>query len=181
MSINNKPYKLKNELEAVYETPNTFSKKISSFKKNNIFFKDFDSFNVFSRLKNEGFNGNSCIDSPSNPMDPSNCLIDISNNLTSILNQSQYQAYKDSEIKIDKNYTKLENDINLYNQANISTSEYDSIDDNGNLLYHNKEIDQTINDGLLEDGKDFLLQQNNLYLIGSFIATSVLILIVVAK
>lgn len=176
--MNNKPV---NKLEVVYETPNTFSNKISDFKKNDIFFKDFDSFKIFTGLQDEGFNGKSCIDSSLNPMDSSNCLFDISNNLASVMNQSQYKAYKDSETEIDRNYITLENDINMYNSANISTSQYDSIDDNGNLLYHNKEIDQTIHDSLLEDGKDLLLQQNNLYIIGSLIVTSVLILIVVAK
>lgn len=178
MSINNEPYRLKNELEVVYKTPNTFSNKMSNFKNNNTFFKEFDSFNIFTGY--EGFSG-SCIDSSLNPMDSSNCFMDISMNLTSIMNQSQYQGYKDSKTEIDKNYTTLENDINLHNQANINTSKYDSIDDNGNLIYENSDINKTIQDGRLVDSKDFLLQHNNLYLVGTFIITSVLILIVVAK
>ena len=167
-----KIYKLKNELTEVYK-PTTFTNKKNKFKTNNTNFKDFDSFKIY-----EGFSQNIPLDSSANSK---KFISDMSNNLISLVNQAKYQSYEKNLAEIDENYSQLEMDILTYSNENKKSHLYDSIDNSGNLLYNNKENDPTIRDGLLEDTKELLLQQNNIYLMGSFIAASVLVLMVVVK
>jgi hypothetical protein len=187
-------YKLENDFSIVYDVPNTFSNK--KIVKGDYNYKSFTESKMY-----EGFSKSDCFDSSGNPVVNDKCtannlMMDISNNLSKLIgnpnkklvsgvstmaDNHQYGSYQNSATEIDANYKQLEADINRYKEANKTSFLNDTIDNKGNLLYDNKEVDQTIRDGLYEDSKELLLQQNNMYLLGSFIASCVLVLMVVVK
>lgn len=170
--INKLNYKL-----YAYEEPTIFRQKLINFHDNDSDFNEFDSSIILNEY--EGFRSNNCFDSSANPMDPRSCMRDISNNLFALTNQSKYQKHENNMYIIDDNYNQLERDLKNYSDANANSYLYDSIDSSGNLLHN--EGDDTIRDGLLKDTKEKMLQQNNMYLIGTFFVTSVLVLMVVVK
>jgi hypothetical protein len=94
-------------------------------------------------------------------------------------NFAVFQKYYNNTFKIDDNYKELEGSLNLYNSKNSPS--YDTIDNSGNLLFDDVGFNPTKRDGLFRDSKDLLLQQNNMYLLGTFIVAFATIIIIVVK
>ena len=151
------PFKVKNEITDVYIEP-LFSESMKN--------------------KKEGFEKNRCYDSSLNPQD---CAEDISKNMFSLKTVAKYQNYNETVPEIDENYKHLENEINKYIIANNKSKDNDMIDNYGNLLLNNTDIAPTKLDGMMEDSKKNLIQQNNMYIIGSFLVTTILIGVVISR
>jgi hypothetical protein len=82
---------------------------------------------------------------------------------------------------LQSNKTQLVKDINSFNVTNANSKKYDTIDDYGNILINSNDISPTIQDGLLKDIRETLVLQNSIYIIGSIVATTCLIMIVIIR
>lgn len=160
------PFKVSNNINDVYYIP-PFSKKITKKIDNNK-----------KTLNNDKIEGFGCSDTSFNTQE---CKTEISNNMLSLKTHSTFNDYQQTSPEIDENYRILEKNINDFIKANNKSSEQDMIDDNGNLLLNNIDVAPTKRDALLEDTKNNLIQQNNMYIIGSFLITTIMIFIVISK
>jgi hypothetical protein len=146
-----------NRLKDVYEPSNYFSNKKLQINKTN--YKSFDGF--YEGLENV-------------QDDIINKLNMASNNVTNLKNISTYN--ENEKQQINTNSDKIQNDINLYEEKNINQStKFDTIDDDGNLLFNNTDINPNIIDAMMKDTRETLIQQNNVYIIGSIISTSIVL------
>jgi hypothetical protein len=99
---------------------------------------------------------------------------DISNNIIpQLLNKSSYSINDQQNINTNSNNIGI--GINEYNTMNMNTTKYDTIDDDGNLLINNTDINPNIIDAMMKDTKETLIQQNNIYIFGSIISTSIIL------
>jgi len=106
---------------------------------------------------------------------------DISNVTKSFLTDSVPEWNDVNKPRIEKNETNIDEKIRNYNVNNINSFQYDAIDNDGNFLINNNEIEPTIHDGLLKDTKEALLLQNSIYIIGSIITTACLIITIISR
>ena len=136
------------QLEYVYNS-NSFSKNIKEWLEEIAIEK-----NVFNDF--EGFNVANCsaVNNEIEEMTPSVNL----NNAISLLQNDERLA-----TEIDEYTIKVKN-----------SSLYDTIDDDGNLLMDNTDANPNIRDALLEDSRDLLIQENNIFIAGTFVAVSIL-------
>lgn len=77
-------------------------------------------------------------------------------------------------ISVVQNDNRLALKIDNYTSNLKSSSLYDVIDDDGNLLMNNTDANPNIRDALLEDSNDLLIQENNIFIAGTFVAVSIL-------
>jgi hypothetical protein len=145
-----------NRLSDVYEPSNYFRNRIQV---NNTNYKSFDGF--YEGLENT-------------EDDIKNKINIISNDVTYLTNSSTYS--KNVKEKLDTNSDKILNEINQYEKENINQStKYDTIDNDGNLLLNNTDVKPTIIDAMMKDNRETLIQQNNVYIVGSIISTSIIL------
>jgi hypothetical protein len=96
---------------------------------------------------------------------------DISGNIANF-------TYNDQSFDIDKNYKDLREKIALYEGKNTTLD--DEIDDKGNLLMNNLDINPTIIDGRIKDITESSYNRNNVYIVGNLF-TAILLIIIVIK
>lgn len=161
-----------NDIYEVYQS-STLSKMISN-KLKEISQKNKDEYNYFEGFQESNTNC-STIDSSMNRFRK-----DISDNII----QLNTKIMMNNDI-IHNNSSKIDNEVYNYSVTNNhllkDRSNYELIDEDGNLLKHNIDINPTINDAMLLDTKDLLIQQNNMYIAGTFIITFILISIIVIQ
>jgi hypothetical protein len=145
-----------NRFSDVYESSNYFRNVV---QKNETNYKSFDGF--YEGLEN--------IED-----DIQNKLNQISNDVTHLRNSSTYDERLKQELETNSN--DILNQINQYETVNINqATKYDTIDDDGNLLLNNTDIEPTIIDAMMKDSRETLIQQNNVYIIGNIISTSIIL------
>lgn len=140
--------------------------KLRRIKNENITFEPFNNFL---------HNGSEKIVDMSN-----NYQMDISSNYHEdiSLNISNF-GFNDNSFDIDKNYKDLRNKIKDYEKKNVNI--YDRIDDKGNLLMNNLDINPTITDGRVKDITESSYNRNNIYIVGNLLTAVILIIIVIKK
>lgn len=95
-------------------------------------------------------------------------LVDIGN-AKNIFNQTTS--------KLNEKNAMVSQDILLYNQYHelVKNKRYETIDDEGNLLFNNNEIEPTKQDGLLKDVKQNKLYQTNILIFGTIIIATLIV------
>ena len=98
--------------------------------------------------------------------------VDIGNKVFD-LNRNR-KSYNIQTSLIDNNSKHIENDIIQYNTYNdlLKKVKYETIDSEGNLLFNNIDIEPTKLDAMMEDSLGNKLQQNNFFIAGTVIITS---------
>ena len=147
-----------------------------------------ETFALFDSNKNtkEGFtetfdfpNFNNICNNTTNSTDYNKCLSDVKVKATDL---SNYQTiYNDINTKINNGYYNLSGNITKYNNLNdiINNTNYDTIDNNGNLIYdvntNFKETIPNLKDAVLEDTNNLVNYQNNIYIFSGIIAVSLIV------
>jgi hypothetical protein len=96
---------------------------------------------------------------------------DISGNIANF-------THNDQTFDIDKNYKDLREKIASYEGKNTTLD--DKIDNKGNLLMNNLDINPTIIDGRIKDITESSYNRNNVYIVGNLF-TAILLIIIVIK
>lgn len=116
---------------------------------------DFQAYSKYDILT-EGFDNHGYV---------SGKVDDISNNKVGPLKQV-YNDLSISEVKMANQSGDLGNDIKAYQNLRTHLQNDHQYDFNGNQFSHNKR-QQTLQDGLQEDANALIIQQNNLYILGT--------------
>ena len=144
-----------------------------------------------------GYNANNSCSSinASSPGILSSCISDLSQNISAI--QTYSVTYNDLNARIDQKYNDLsgaifnvtneygkingpnEGDIFGLNPVLNMYNKYDPIDYSGNILLNTPKNTQNIKDAYIYDIKDSILKQNNLYIVGSITAASLLVVAII--
>ena len=76
---------------------------------------------------------------------------------------------------IERNSNNIENDLIMYNTYNelLKNTKYETIDNDGNLLFNAIDIEPTKIDAMMEDSIKNQYQQNNFFLAGTVVITSI--------
>ena len=98
--------------------------------------------------------------------------VDIGNKVFD-LNRNR-KSYNIQTSLIDNNSKHIEDDIIQYNIYNdlLKKVKYETIDSEGNLLFNNIDIEPTKLDAMMEDSLGNQIQQNNFFIAGTVIITS---------
>ena len=98
--------------------------------------------------------------------------VDIGNKVFD-LNRNR-KSYNIQTSLIDNNSKYIEDDIIQYNIYNdlLKKVKYETIDSEGNLLFNNIDIEPTKLDAMMEDSLGNQIQQNNFFIAGTVIITS---------
>ena len=110
------------------------------------------------------------------------CRTELVNKVTSLQNNEAIIFNKNQE-KINANYNELNRDINDYKTLSTKVNgPYDAIDHKGHLnyIYNDNNPSKYLEDIRFEDSKQQLLAENNLYIIGTIISATLLILTVIS-
>lgn len=110
------------------------------------------------------------------------CRTELVNKVTSLQN-NEANIFNKTQEKINANYNKLNSDINDYKTLQSKVNgPYDAVDHQGDLkyIYNNNNPSKYLEDIRFEDSKQQLLAENNLYIIGTIISATLLILTVIS-
>ena len=104
------------------------------------------------------------------------CRTELINKVTSLQN-NEAKVFNKTQSKIDENYQKLNRNINYYKTLNPKVNgPYEAIDNQGHLNYiYNDKPSIHLEDTRLEDSKQQLLAENNMYIIGTIITATLII------
>jgi hypothetical protein len=141
----------------------------------------FSFFNSQEGFNFTGFDENACKtgtnNDPITTADYNACLEKAKKNAQIIINNKG--AFDTSNLALNTKYTELSTKIANYQSKNVNVATYDTIDDNGHLLYEKnvnfKETIPKLKDAVLEDTNDLVNYQNNIYVFSGIIAVSLII------
>jgi hypothetical protein len=106
------------------------------------------------------------------------CRTELINKITS-LKDNEANTFDKHQEQINTNYNKLNQNVDYYKTLHPKVNgPYDAIDDQGHLNYmYNDKPSPHLEDIRLEDSRQQLIDENNLYIFGTIITASLLILI----